>query len=30
MHDFYTHLMRELPAVIDRWRQSRQQGLKET
>jgi DNA-binding transcriptional regulator GbsR (MarR family) len=29
MHDFYTHLMRELPAVIDRWRQSRRQGRKE-
>lgn len=23
MHDFYTHLMSELPAVIDRWHQSR-------
>jgi DNA-binding transcriptional regulator GbsR (MarR family) len=22
MHDFYTHLMSELPAVIDRWRQN--------
>jgi len=34
MRDFYTHLMRELPAGIDRWRQSRQrsrqQGRKET
>jgi DNA-binding transcriptional regulator GbsR (MarR family) len=25
MHDFYTHLMRELPAVIDRWQQSRKE-----
>ena len=24
MHDFYAHLMKELPAVIDRWRQSRE------
>ncbi|MBN6041211.1 GbsR/MarR family transcriptional regulator [Amycolatopsis sp. 195334CR] len=24
MHDFYTHLMQELPAVIDRWRKGRQ------
>lgn len=23
MRDFYAHLMRELPAVIDRWRQQR-------
>lgn len=23
MHDFYTHVMRELPAIIDRWRESR-------
>jgi len=29
MHDFYTHLMRELPAVIDRWRQNSQQSRKE-
>lgn len=23
MHDFYTHLMNELPAVIDRWHRNR-------
>lgn len=23
MHSFYTHLMRELPAIIDRWREGR-------
>lgn len=25
MHDFYTHLMRELPALIERWRQNRKE-----
>lgn len=25
MHDFYTHLMHELPALIERWRQSRKE-----
>jgi DNA-binding transcriptional regulator GbsR (MarR family) len=26
MHGFYTHLMRELPAVIDRWRQDKERS----
>lgn len=26
MRDFYGHLLRELPAVIDRWRAGRQRG----
>lgn len=25
MHDFYTHLMRELPALIERWQQRRKE-----
>jgi DNA-binding transcriptional regulator GbsR (MarR family) len=29
MHDFYTHLMRELPAVIERWRTRRDPNREE-